>query len=114
MGDLKPCPFCGGDVERITIEDDSDPANFGGDVIQCRNCLASSRVEFGGKENLSAAWNRRAVPPDVTALVAAATDLRDQIARWHDGAPPAGPDESRALFEALDGAITAWEAANDR
>ena len=54
----------------------------------------------------------RATPPEVTALVAAATDLRDQIARWHDGAPPAGPDESKALFEALDEAITAWEAAN--
>ena len=59
-------------------------------------------------------WNTRSVPPEVTALVAAATALRDQIARWHDGAPPAGPDESKALFEALDGAIAAWEAANDR
>ena len=53
----------------------------------------------------------RETQTEMTALVAAATDLRDQIARWHDGAPPAGPDESRALFEALDGAITAWEAA---
>ena len=108
MGDhLKPCPFCGGDVERITIEDDSDPANFGGDVIQCRNCLASSRVEFGGKENLSAAWNRRAISPDVTDLVEAATDLRDHIARWHDGS-----ELDLALFKALDNALKNMVASN--
>lgn len=57
---LLPCPFCGGEAERFTIEDESDPANFGGDVIQCKSCLASSRVEFGRKENLVSAWNKRA------------------------------------------------------
>ena len=60
---------------------------------------------------LAAAWNRRATPPEVTALVDASTALRDHIARWHDGGPPAGPDESKALFEALDDALAKLEAA---
>lgn len=77
--DLKPCPFCGGEAERITIEDDSDPSNFGGDVIQCRNCIASSRVVFGEKEGIEDAWNRRATPPEVAALVKALRDENEQL-----------------------------------
>ena len=56
---LLPCPFCGGEAERITIGDD-EPSNAGGDVVSCRKCHASSHVEFGSKENLVSAWNRRA------------------------------------------------------
>lgn len=55
---LKPCPFCGGDAKRFTL-DDGD--NAGGDVIQCMGvCGASSHVEFGRKENLVSLWNTRA------------------------------------------------------
>ena len=81
-------------------------------LIGCQTIGCFGHEQWGETEaEAIAAWNRRATPPEMTALVAAATDLRDQIARWHDGAPPAGPDESRALFEALDGALAAWEAA---
>lgn len=55
---LEPCPFCGGEAERFTIEEEGD--NFGGDVICCKKCGASSHVEFGRKENLVDCWNRRA------------------------------------------------------
>lgn len=58
---LLPCPFCGGKAERITLGDE-EPANKGGDVITCQSCGASSHVEFGRKENLVYAWNRRATP----------------------------------------------------
>ncbi|MFO3723973.1 Lar family restriction alleviation protein [Pseudomonas sp. HLMP] len=57
---LLPCPFCGGEAHRFTIEDDQDP-NHGGDVIVCRKCEACSRVEFGEKEGLEEAWNQRAI-----------------------------------------------------
>lgn len=57
--ELKPCPFCGGKAERITIGDD-EPNNAGGDVICCTRCQASSHVEFGRKENLVSRWNTRA------------------------------------------------------
>ena len=55
---LEPCPFCGGEAERFTINEEGD--NFGGDVICCKRCGASSHVEFGRKENLVSCWNRRA------------------------------------------------------
>jgi Lar family restriction alleviation protein len=58
MTALKPCPFCGADAERLTLEAD-DFGNEGGDVIQCTGCGASSHVEFGRKENWVDAWNRR-------------------------------------------------------
>lgn len=58
MGEqLKPCPFCGGEAERTTLEEEG--LNFGGDVITCKRCFASSHVEFGFKENLSFHWNTR-------------------------------------------------------
>ena len=41
----------------------------------------------------------------VADLIAASTALRDQIEQWHNGGPAAGPEQSRALFEALDGAL---------
>ncbi|CAB5549460.1 restriction alleviation protein, Lar family [Citrobacter werkmanii] len=56
---LMPCPFCGGKARQLTIEQDNDP-HFGGDVITCTECGASSHVEFGFKENLESAWNNRA------------------------------------------------------
>ncbi|EBO9637364.1 restriction alleviation protein, Lar family [Salmonella enterica] len=56
---LLPCPFCGGKAHQLTIERDDDP-HFGGDVITCTECGASSHVEFGFKENLKSAWNSRA------------------------------------------------------
>jgi len=57
MVDLKPCPFCGGSAERIELEDED---NFGGSVICCKQCGASSPVHFDRKENLYDSWNRRA------------------------------------------------------
>lgn len=57
-GELLPCPFCGGKAERFTIQERGD--NFGGDVICCTRCQASSHVEFGRKENLVDRWNQRA------------------------------------------------------
>ncbi|MEG0097858.1 MAG: hypothetical protein RR750_00555 [Citrobacter sp.] len=56
---LMPCPFCGGKARQLTIEQDNDP-HFGGDVITCTECGASSHVEFGFKENLKSVWNSRA------------------------------------------------------
>jgi len=57
---LLPCPFCGGEAKRFTLQDEE---NFGGDVIACKSCDACSRVVFGEKEGLVEAWNRRATQP---------------------------------------------------
>ena len=57
---LLPCPFCGGEAERVTLQDEE---NFGGDVIICKGCDACSRVVFGEKEGLIEAWNCRATQP---------------------------------------------------
>lgn len=53
---LEPCPFCGGQAERVDIDDGE---NAGGSCIQCTQCLASGNVEFGYKENFVSNWNRR-------------------------------------------------------
>jgi Lar family restriction alleviation protein len=96
---LKPCPFCSGKAKRITLEDDE---NFGGDVICCTQCQASSNVEFGFKENLVSNWNRRAdlVPdpladPAVQALVEAAQKIAGVLDRCEGLMPP----ETIALVE---------------
>lgn len=63
--DLKPCPFCGGDAERIEF---IGGENEGRDVISCTQCQASSRVGFYNEENLVSAWNTRPAPTLAEAL----------------------------------------------
>lgn len=65
MGEVKllPCPFCGGEPERIDVpyEDDVDGGmNAGGSCIQCKRCAASTGLHFDRKENLYSSWNERA------------------------------------------------------
>lgn len=57
--ELRPCPFCGGEAERIDFGPGAGE-NEGGSCIACRRCQASGPVEFGFKENFIANWNRRA------------------------------------------------------
>jgi Lar family restriction alleviation protein len=60
---LLPCPFCGGEAERIDIPDKDDgDCNAGGSCIQCKNCLASTALYFDRKENLVSLWNKRTTP----------------------------------------------------
>lgn len=56
MTELLPCPFCGGEAERLDLEDGD---NFGGSCICCKQCGASSPVHFDRKENLESSWNER-------------------------------------------------------
>lgn len=66
--ELLPCPFCGGEAQRIDIEDGE---NAFGACIECKACHASSNLEFGRKENFVSNWNRRAIlasRPDDAAL----------------------------------------------
>ena len=71
--ELKACPFCGGEAERFTLNDE---ANFGGDVIACKKCGACSRVIFGEKEGLVESWNTRtqAQPADAYRMARALSD----------------------------------------
>jgi Lar family restriction alleviation protein len=57
QSELKPCPFCGGEAERVDIEDGD---NAGGSFVHCTVCDASGNVEFEFKENFISNWNRRA------------------------------------------------------
>lgn len=59
---MKPCPFCGGEAERIDIPtDDEMDENAGGSCIQCNRCAASTALHFDRKENLVSSWNDRVV-----------------------------------------------------
>ena len=76
--ELKPCPFCGGLAEIVDIDEGE---NAGGSCVCCTTCLASSKVEFGFKENFISNWNRRVqtlAPDAVARLVEAAKWVRDQ------------------------------------
>ena len=55
---IKRCPFCGGKAERVDLDAGE---NAGGSCVCCTQCMASSNVEFGFKENFIDNWNRRAV-----------------------------------------------------
>jgi len=80
--DLLPCPFCGGEAERIDIEDGD---NAGGSCIHCTRCDACSNVEFEFKEHFISNWNRRALPNAVEVLTRA---VRDYLIDCDDqGAP---------------------------
>jgi len=59
LPELKACPFCGGEAEQFTCEE-SD--NYGGQVIGCKSCSASTRVFFGECEGIFEAWNTRTPP----------------------------------------------------
>lgn len=100
--ELKPCPFCGGEAERITLEDDE---NFGGDVICCTKCQASSNVEFGFKENLVSNWNRRAdLAPDPRVGLAQAASIAETIMQKHAKAHYSG--EAVRVFKSGDDTLS--------
>lgn len=102
--DLMPCPFCGGEAERITIGDD-EPNNAGGDVICCTRCQASSHVEFGRKENLVSIWNTR--PSPSPALPSEESVTKEMIEAglacfnqwWRNGGNDFGPPTEEMLAD---------------
>lgn len=57
--DLLPCPFCGGEPEKIDITGSYEPANIGGYAIQCKKCRASGAVFFGERDGQDEACNAR-------------------------------------------------------
>ncbi len=77
--ELKPCPFCGGMAEIVEIDEGE---NAGGSCVCCTTCLASSKVEFGFKENFISNWNRRVqtlAPDAVARLVEAVQFARNRL-----------------------------------
>ena len=72
---LKPCPFCGGEAEEFELEDE---ANFGGSVVCCTRCGASSAVHFDRKVNLISSWNTRTPSPSEGAVEVVERHLRNE------------------------------------
>lgn len=92
-GELKPCPFCGGEAEIIHL-DDGD--NAGGSCVCCTKCQASGNVEFGRKENFVDNWNRRAHPSPTPAADAACFECTSDL--WGPVCLNCNPD-IRAVVE---------------
>ena len=91
---LLPCPFCGGEAERIDFGPGSGD-NEGGSCIACKRCQSSGPVEFGYKENFVSTWNSRAQGGGATPDAAPDADwYRRNIAQEPDdvmaGARPIG------------------------
>lgn len=69
MSHLLPCPFCGGEAERVdngpTKEQMQNVLSWGGDAddggsfIHCKKCDASTALHFDRRENLVSSWNER-------------------------------------------------------
>lgn len=64
MPELKPCPFCGGDAEKMYIKRNKlfasmhFPYNTRYVYVKCKICGATSR-DCVSVENAIEAWNRR-------------------------------------------------------
>ena len=116
--ELLPCPFCGGEAERIDFGPDA-AENEGGSCIACKRCQASGPVEFGFKENFIANWNRRAAPEgfvmvpveptdELTLRIAKALQASEQLGwTWED----CSPIEVEGWMELANAAIFAMLAA---
>ena len=55
-GELRSCPFCGGEAEILLL---TDEANLGGSCVACSDCGTNGPVHFDRKEHLEASWNER-------------------------------------------------------
>ncbi|HHX3700238.1 TPA: Lar family restriction alleviation protein [Citrobacter freundii] len=112
---LMPCPFCGGKAHQLTIEQDDDP-HFGGDVITCTECGASSHVEFGFKENLKSAWNSRTATLQAGNSPVIGIDLASGPDRTVEVRYVAPPGYVMVPKEPTEAMINAWlsEVANWR
>lgn len=88
--ELKPCPFCGGEAERFTLQGEE---NFGGDVIACKKCEACTRVVFGEKEGLIESWNRR------TLLATAQPTADGEREAFEEWAASVGYHTERDMFQ---------------
>ena len=62
MGELKPCPFCGGEAKIFENGEERKSKYYFVDVLckdmNCRGC--SSCLEYRNKQEAIEAWNRRA------------------------------------------------------
>ena len=58
-GKLKPCPFCGGEVELIDERYDSMYGSYHERNITCHTCGVALQEQTNGLEPLIEAWNRR-------------------------------------------------------
>lgn len=104
--ELLPCPFCGGEPERIDFGP-GDAENEGGSCIACKQCQSSGPVEFGRKENFISNWNRRAALSQQRAVaeewrwvpVAATAEM------WEAGMNCWSPDDTQGDY-----LEKAWEA----
>lgn len=55
--ELKPCPFCGGEVKTC---DEPVDANTTGHYFMCSNCNMTAYFDYLDEEESNEAWNRRA------------------------------------------------------
>lgn len=65
MEALKPCPFCGETMINV----------FPGRMVNCNVCMGAMLAD--NVLHMETKWNRRALPPEVIALVKAARKMRD-------------------------------------
>jgi len=115
---MKPCPFCGGEAERIDIPtDDEMDENAGGSCIQCNRCAASTALHFDRKENLISSWNDRVVDRSGNEFVKRLRD-RALLAREEDTATALGDalhfEEAAERLNALTARVAELEAENER
>lgn len=62
MGNLKPCPFCGGEVEEVSFSVNGGKQIITG-TLQCRKCLARFKIKAKFTDSpitaFDDAWNHR-------------------------------------------------------
>jgi len=73
---LKPCPFCGGEAEAISLFAKPHPGNT---YVKCKVCSAAT--ERGSYDWAVSAWNRRA-PDEKDAEIARLREALDRSQRF--------------------------------
>lgn len=98
---LKPCPFCGAPPAQRTDFDEPGDDNFGGSIIECTRCQASTAVHFDRKESLYSSWNDRERASELGdrewLINQIANDPELPVAAgWSEVKPPVSDKETRA------------------
>ena len=77
MPELLPCPFCGGEAMHLHTKVKSNFNNhlMDYDVVDCKNCRASTRSYCDNKDGAIAAWNTRNQSGSVAGLVEALSGI---------------------------------------
>jgi len=65
--ELKPCPFCGADVDLVECFDEGTREDYWRVLCRGRKCISPDYAEYSDVQSITAAWNTRPVEDTLRA-----------------------------------------------